>query len=227
MRWVIKSLGAKGIVFPGFGRQDHARAAIQSLSQSVVRKTVYAHTGWRTIAGKEAFLHAGGAIGADGDLAGVEVSLPPSLSGYRLPSPLRGEKLRDAIRCNLKLLSLGSSQRMYPIFGAIWRSVLGPCDFAIHFTGTSGVFKSEIAALCNQHFGGDMSRRNLPASWSGSGSIHPNSVMRLSYEQFIQVWRRWFCRDVGCAKFAVVVMLTPIDLILIYTSEEMAVRQYR
>ena len=36
---------------PGFGVKDHARAAIQTLSEEIPARRVYAHTGWRKIGG--------------------------------------------------------------------------------------------------------------------------------------------------------------------------------
>jgi hypothetical protein len=48
--------------------------------------------------------------------------------------------------------------------------VLGEADFSIHLAGETGAFKSELAALYQQHFGTGMNRLNLPGAWSSTGN---------------------------------------------------------
>jgi len=64
-----------------------------------------------------------------------------------------------------------------PIYAAIWRSVLAPSDFSLHIAGASGVGKSELAALAQQHFGSAFIRTNLPGAWSSTG----NSLEALAF----------------------------------------------
>ena len=66
MGWATKELGGKALVYPGQGTKDHARFAIQLLSPPYEVRRVFAHTGWREIDGKPAYLHGGGAITAQG-----------------------------------------------------------------------------------------------------------------------------------------------------------------
>jgi hypothetical protein len=73
MSWVTEAWGTAPVIFAGQGRKDHLRAAIQMLSGSVARHTVYGHLGWRRIDERWVFLHSGGAIGAEGMLEGIEV----------------------------------------------------------------------------------------------------------------------------------------------------------
>src|SRR5262249_29255955 len=83
--WVMK-WGASAVVNAGMGTRDHLRAAIQMLSGKVSRATMYAHTGWRRLDGDEwVYLHAGGAIGAHGPVAGVEVDIGSALERFDLP----------------------------------------------------------------------------------------------------------------------------------------------
>ena len=65
MTWVLAKLGGNAIVAAGFTTCDHARAAIQSVSRVIPNRKLYEHLGLVKIAGRWAFLHAGGAIGAD------------------------------------------------------------------------------------------------------------------------------------------------------------------
>src|SRR5262249_33766597 len=91
MNWPTEHLGAAAILAPGMGLKDHTRAAIQMLSGDVPERQVYTHTGWRKIGDAWAYLHAGGAIGTDGPLPGVEVALSGPLAGYVLPHPPTGD----------------------------------------------------------------------------------------------------------------------------------------
>ena len=106
MRWVVEQAGARAVLAPGYPAREHARAAIQLLSDPVHRRS-YAHTGWRQIDGDWVYLHAGGAIGADGLDEAVEVDVHGSLARYVLPAPPAGDRLRAAVRASLSLLRRG------------------------------------------------------------------------------------------------------------------------
>ncbi|MDQ3184029.1 MAG: hypothetical protein M3Q62_10940, partial [Actinomycetota bacterium] len=84
MNWPTEHLGAVAIVYPGFGTKDHARAAIQLLSEEVDERRIYTHTGWRLVDNRWVYLHGGGAIGPEGMLENIEVRLNGELSRYRL-----------------------------------------------------------------------------------------------------------------------------------------------
>jgi hypothetical protein len=171
MNWPLEHLGAAAIVFAGAGTKDHARAAVQWFSRgAVISRTVYAHTGWRELDGKLAFLHCGGAIGAQGTVRGVDVELPEAMAGFLLPPvpPAEGGELARCVRASLAFLKLASGTVTYPLLAAVYRAPLGEVDSAQHLAGGSGAFKSELAALCQQHFGAALDSRHLPASWSST-----------------------------------------------------------
>ncbi|MCC7104770.1 MAG: hypothetical protein IT307_06475 [Chloroflexi bacterium] len=104
MSWPLEHLGAGAVVAPGMGLCDHARAAIQVLSGDVPERVEYGHLGWRKLPEGRAYLHAGGAIGAEGTLLDVAVRLPEVLARYVLPDPPSGEALQHAIRASLAVL---------------------------------------------------------------------------------------------------------------------------
>src|SRR5262249_55040714 len=58
----------------------------------------------------------------------------------------------------------------FPLLAAVYRAVLTDSDFSLHLAGPTGSFKSEAAALAQQHFGAGMDARHLPASWSSTGN---------------------------------------------------------
>ena len=64
MGWVLQKLGPQAIIYPG--QQQHARAAIQMLSGAIRQERVFAHLGWRKHGPHWVYLHATGAMGADG-----------------------------------------------------------------------------------------------------------------------------------------------------------------
>ena len=167
MGWSVEQLGAKAIVYPGFGLKDHARAAVQLLSGDIPERSVLTHTGWRKVDDGWVFLHAGGTIGT---VAEITVDLPSALTRVALPTPLTGDALREAIRASLALLNLAPDQVTVPCFSAIYRAVLGNIDFTLHLAGPTGAGKTELAALAQQHFGPTMDSRHLPASWLSTGN---------------------------------------------------------
>lgn len=169
MSWVIAEIGAGAIIEPGFGIKEHARAAIQHLSGDPPLRTVYTHLGWRERAGERFYLHAGGALGASGPVAGVTVDAA-QLGSYLLPDPKEGQPLKEAVRASLKLLEVAPADVMVPILAAIYRAPLGQADFSLHLWGATGTGKTELAALAQQHFGAAMDARHLPGSWSSTGN---------------------------------------------------------
>lgn len=170
MGWVMEQLGARALVYPGFGLRDHARAAMQILSADVPERRVFAHTGWRKLAGSWVYLHGGGALGASGLVSGVDVALPDTLSGFTLPEPPSPEVLMQAVKASLRVLDAAPDRVTVPLVGAIYRAALGNTDFALHMTGPTGAGKSELAALAQRHFGKDMDARHLPGSWASTAN---------------------------------------------------------
>ena len=171
MGWVTEKLGPSAIVYAGFGTKDHARAAIQVLSGGdIPSRNVYTHLGWREIEGKLYYLHAGGPIGPIGPIPSIEVEPPPALMRYTLPPPPGRDELIASVQASMKMLEILPLAVTLPIYCAVWRAAAGPCDFTLHLSGQTGVGKTEVAALAQQHYGQGMDARNLPASWSSTGN---------------------------------------------------------
>jgi hypothetical protein len=59
----------------------------------------------------------------------------------------------------------------------VYRAPLGGADFALHVSGESGAGKTELAALCQQHYGAEMVARHLPGSWSSTA----NALERIAF----------------------------------------------
>lgn len=169
MNWPIEQMGAAALTWPGMGTKDNARAAIQMFSGRPQRKHVYRMTGWgKDENGHYVYRHAGGAIGAQSDSGADGVRLPEALSSYLLPEPPQGDELTDAITASLRLLELAPDHVSVPLLAATYRAALDTADFSVFLAGPSGVFKSEGAALMQQHYGAGMDARHLPANWSST-----------------------------------------------------------
>ena len=169
MQWVAE-WGNAAVVFAGASTRDHVRTGVQLLSGPVPRTTRFTHLGWRHLGESDVYLHAGGAIGADGPVEGIAVLPPDELRRFVLPAPPTGEALREAVCASLALIEVAKDAVTVPVMSAVYRSVLGPADFTLHVAGFTGVFKTEIATLGQQHFGPEMNSRRLPGSWSSTGN---------------------------------------------------------
>jgi hypothetical protein len=173
MRWAVEHLGVDAVVFAGQGTTDHARAAIQLLSQGAPKRTVFTHTGWRRIEGCWVYLHGGGAIGGNGAVQGIEVDLPDALAPFVLPSP--SDEARRACGKVLDLLRLGPTRLTVPAIACVIRAIIGGADFSYFLYGRTGRFKSELAALLQQFFGAGFDSRHFPANF-GSTANHNEAL---------------------------------------------------
>jgi hypothetical protein len=174
MGWPAEHLGASAILYPGFGLKDRARAAIQMLSGEVPRRQVYGHTGWRKIGDEWVYLHAGEPIGSFGSLTEIEVSLGEGrLGDYLLPLPPKKDELKQAIETSLRILELAPPRISVPLAAAIFRaslSEMAPVDFSVFLVGPTGVYKTELTAMAQAHYGAAFAGRNPPANWSSTES---------------------------------------------------------
>jgi hypothetical protein len=173
MEWPYE-LGARYRVSAGMGVKDRAREAIQCLSPDIERRRDYQHTGWREFSGLGwCYLHAGGAIGAEGAVAGVDVSLHGPAARILFPEPISDDELQEAFRAELALLDLAPDVITVPLLGAVYRALLYgilPADVSLFLVGPTGVFKSELAASAMQHFGTGFDRLHLPANWTATAN---------------------------------------------------------
>jgi hypothetical protein len=170
MNWPIKHWGVRAIVSPGQGAKDHLRAAIQEMSRDAERRTVYRQTGWRQIGGQWLYLHSAGAVGTNGTVTAHNIDLPGNLTLIALPDPPEGDNLAIAVRASLRVLDLARERITAPVLGAVYRAPFGSVDFAGHIVGPSGCFKTELAALAQQHYGPGLDSRHLPGSWTSTAN---------------------------------------------------------
>jgi hypothetical protein len=174
MTWPLRLWGGRPNISADHGAHSHLRSAIQALSGDYPRRVVHMNTGWTSIRERvgdqlrerPAFLHAGGAIGAEG----VEVDLEAPLDKFRLPDPPTGEALKKDVRASLRLLDLAPDRVSFPSLASVYRVLLGAVDYSLHISGKSGIFKTEFAALLQRHFGVELGVGNMPASWTSTAN---------------------------------------------------------
>ena len=168
MNWVLGRLGPQAIVYPG--QQQHARAAIQFFSGPIRQERIFTHLGWRKQGMQYMYLHAGGALGADGSLSGVQVQLPSTLELFQMkPSPDSSERTQS-IRASLRCLSLAPDRISFPLLAAVYRAPFGKTDFSMFLVGKTGIFKTAVAAIYQQHFGPAMGVAHLPGNFASTAN---------------------------------------------------------
>lgn len=155
MGWVHK-WGTRAILEPGATIRDFVRHAIQSDSRNVKTLKHFGHMGWREINGEHVYLHADGAIGADG---GISVRLSRELQRYRFPSPpLIPDNAEPSLRASLELLDIGDRTVTLPLWCGVYLAPLTSLtspkpNFSLYAYGNSGTYKTSVAILYLSHFG--------------------------------------------------------------------------
>jgi hypothetical protein len=166
MKWPVAIAGAKAVIYAG--KVEHARAAVQLLSENIEVRRVVAHTGWRKEGDEWKFYHAGGAIGAKGQV-NADVELEPSLKRCELPPPPTGERLREVVRAVLfDLPKVAPDKIIMPLTGCVFVAVLTGGDFSLFLLGTTGKGKTELAILAQGFFGAGFDEEHLPANWGST-----------------------------------------------------------
>ena len=176
LNWVTEAWGMAPVIFAGQGKRDHLRAAIQMLSGSVPRRTVYGHLGWRRIGERWAYLHSGGAIRMPTERSTASRSTPAPTASWPASCRQCQRQASLPMRCAPRLVCWSSGQLRSPRRSSalIYRAPLAepsPVDFALHLTGPTGAFKTELAALAQAHFGAAFNGRRLPASWADTANM--------------------------------------------------------
>lgn len=87
-----------------------------------------------------------------------------------MPPPADCKARVGAIRASLGFLSLAADRIGCPLLAAVYRAAFGKVDFSLFLAGPSGVFKTALAALCQQHFGAEMDAQALPAHFGSTAN---------------------------------------------------------
>jgi hypothetical protein len=90
------------------------------------------------------------------------------LQSYHLLPAHNVEAQVSAVQASLRFLSLAPDRISIPLLAAVYRAPVGKVDFSLFLTGKTGVFKTAVAALCQQHFGVAMDASGLPANFAST-----------------------------------------------------------
>ena len=180
MGWPVDVWGADANIFPGTTCKDKLRFVIQEASRPTMkRREVLAHSGWRQVDGKQAFLYHGGAIGVEGPT----VELEGNLSAYALPPVVDDLKLATgASKAILDYLPLNIGipllAHMYlaPLYPFMEQNGNAPA-YILFLSGSTGTRKSTVAALALSHFGAEFRAKQPPASFADT----VNSIRRKGF----------------------------------------------
>ncbi len=174
LTWVSPNWGTRAVVSAGMGARDRLREAIQRASTDVTRRTIFEHPGWRLLDDLGwVYLHSEGGIGAAGSTTTPHVRLRGAVAGMTLPDPPAGDDLVTAIRASLAVREVAPDAITAPLLGAVYRAPLlgaAPADTTLWLAGPTGVMKSELAALGQQHYGARFDRLHLPAQFSATAN---------------------------------------------------------
>ncbi|WP_234554980.1 hypothetical protein [Thermus caliditerrae] len=154
MGWPIREWGARVILPPGQGVKDILRAAIQSISQGGLKRgVIYRHLGWTTMDGVPVYLHAGGGIGPEGAVGGLEVEPGRILELFALPEPPEG---MEEVRVWKALLEvwprLAPPEVVWPLLLYALGAPLGHAPFALYLAGPTGARKTSLALVAQNLF---------------------------------------------------------------------------
>jgi hypothetical protein len=159
MRWPLNVLGPDALVTPRM--EPEAAYGLQVTARKLPKKVIFTHVGWRTIGGKAYYLHADGAIGADGNRKDIRATLPGKLRYFSLPDPPTGEELRKVVLASLGLLGVASDSISLPLFSAIYRAPLENSAMTVYSSGGTGLRKTAVNLVAQQHYGKDFDEKGI------------------------------------------------------------------
>lgn len=183
MKWVVDKWHGDANISPVPNVREYLRHSIQEVSQyTKTNQTIYNYTGWRKINNEWAYLHAGGAIGADA--VTVDLTGEGNLNRYELPKPNK-ELAKESARMALKILSVADLKITVPLLSLIYLSPL--CeplkqagkepDFVVWVQAKTQSMKSSFSAVLLSHFGKGFDKNTLTASFKGTA----NSIEKIGY----------------------------------------------
>ncbi len=121
----------------------------------------YRFTGWTVEAGRPLYLHAGGAIGAEGEHTGVDVVPEGNGAAFRLP---QGGDNAAPLASLAALLDVTPSTVALPVIALAFRAAMGPTRATVHVKGRPTLGKSTLSGLVASLFG-PAHVDVAPASW--------------------------------------------------------------
>lgn len=126
----------------------------------------YTATGWRTnSAGQNMFVHAGGAITAEGSVPLPYVAIDGKIGVFRMSEPtVDQDQLREAVRDGLAPLVHLPGSIVAPLIGFAFRAIFGAPHTSLHLVGNPGSGKTSITRIAGMHWFAPDMRENGPGA---------------------------------------------------------------
>ncbi|MFR9806451.1 hypothetical protein ACL02T_29805 [Pseudonocardia sp. RS010] len=135
--------------------RSKVRAGIVAVSGPTPVETLYGTFGWRKIADRWVYLHAGGGIDAHGARPDVRIETSEKYRDFTLPAPLpAGDRdgLGEALAASFALMDTIPDRLAVPMLGAAYRACLGYSRVTILPVGGPSSGKTGLAAVGQQHY---------------------------------------------------------------------------
>ncbi len=135
-------------------------AAVAAQSQDAQEVTLHAATGWTEIAGRRAYVHAGGAITADGPVS-ISTDLPAKLKPMTLEEP-SAESVEDDLAESMGLLCEDWLPHRigFVLSGIAYRAILPSNALVALMVAPPGSGKTAISMIAAEHFYPRMNQSN-------------------------------------------------------------------
>lgn len=174
MNWVMENWGISTSIKPGQGKKDIFRDAIQNMGQSIEKKYIYTHLGWRKLpSGQWVYLHADGCIGMEN----ISIEIEKELSRYSLPAPSSIQDAQKAAKVSMQLLKVAPFHVVAPLLAIVYLAPLDDAfqragiepNFVVWLHGTTGSRKTTLGQLFLSHFG-NFASKTPPASFKDTAN---------------------------------------------------------
>lgn len=151
--------------------RERVITAINTVSAAAKLVTSYRATGWRHVDGKDFWVTANGAIGAEGWIPAPS-NLSGSLARFDMPMPTQDTaRLRSAFLNHSAGMMDSFPDRVGAVLvGTAYRAALCPNEWSTVLSGSPGVYKTGLAALTMHHYGELWDRLRPLTSLSGNGA---------------------------------------------------------
>jgi hypothetical protein len=152
---------------------DYVREAIERAAVDAPPERRYAHTGWIHTENGWLFLHAVGAIGADGSMPEYRATVDARLSGYTLPDPPTSDEAPQFVRAAIDdFLGAADESVTLPLLAAVARAPLGSApNYLVHLAGETGAGKTSIVQLAAGWFGPALAASDAPVcAWNSTAT---------------------------------------------------------
>lgn len=186
--WPERYIPSPGVGPGGRATREHLRAAIESLSSPVAQYR-YRFVGWGRHEGRPVYLHAGGAVDAQGDVQGLRAEPSVARCSRVVLPPLAGFDAARDVGALVYLFGHEPASVVVTLIGFAFRAAMGGARSSVHVTGRTSLGKSVLIGVISQFFGVSFSGRNPLLSWRGRNASAQGILETLACvrDAFIQV----------------------------------------